>query len=405
VLASHPIQYFTPLYKRLARHPQIQLEVMFCRDFGVRAQFDKQFGQAIAWDTDQLEGYAHRFLRNLSPIRDTFNPLHAINPGAFTRMFRGFDALWLNGYMYPSNWFAAAAARLRGTSILLRSELRLSLDRLPKRTDGLRDAMIRRWVQGSDALLYIGQENRRAYLYYGARPDRLFFSPYSADVGAMVAARERAQAHPVAARLAVGLPADRVIATFAGKLTERKHPEAVLGLAADPVLRERLHIVFAGSGPLEAELRARAARDGLSNVTFLGFVNQSRLPAVYALSDLFLMPSEREPWGIVLNEAMSAGAVPVVSDAVGAATDLIENGDTGFAFPSRDWKAMREIVCELTADAPRRAVLAERAAEHARRYSYDAAAAGVVNALYALGHVSAPSSEGEESRTVAAHGP
>lgn len=57
VLASHPIQYFTPIYKRLAERSDIELDVLYYRDYGVSERFDKQFGHKIKWDTDQLSGY------------------------------------------------------------------------------------------------------------------------------------------------------------------------------------------------------------------------------------------------------------------------------------------------------------------------------------------------------------
>jgi glycosyltransferase involved in cell wall biosynthesis len=390
VLASHPIQYFTPIYRSLAQHPDIDLEVMFYRDFGVRAQFDEQFGQQIAWDTDQLAGYRSRFLTNISPFTNTFNPLHAINPGAFTELLRGFDALWLNGYMYPSNWLAAAAARLSDTAILLRSELRLAPDRQARASDALRDHVIRTWVRTSDALLYIGEENRRAYLHYGARPGQLFFVPYSADAAVFRAARDRATRDPAAARARWGIPDGKVVLLFAGKLTPRKHPEAALELAADPQLSDRVHLVVAGSGPMEASLKAMVQGQCVENVSFLGFVNQSALPDVYGIADVFVMPSEREPWGIVVNEAMAAGVVPVVSDAVGAMADLVHQMETGIHFPSGDWKAMRDAVTLVVRDHDLRHAMAARAMERAAEYDHSAAASGVVNALSALGLLTVP---------------
>lgn len=387
VLASHPIQYFTPIYKRLARHPAIELEVMFYRDFGVRAQFDKQFGQAIVWDTDQLNGFAHRFLWNLSPINDTFNPLHAVNPGAFGRLLSGYDAVWLNGYMYPSNWLAALASRLTRTALLFRSELRLTPDRDASWSDSIRARVIRQWVRRSDALLYIGDENRRAYVHFGADPAKLFFSPYSADRDTITEARRQALTDLASARRRWGVPDDKIVVLFVGKLTPRKHPEVVLNIASDPAFRKRVHVVIAGSGPLEEELRQRTREEQLDNVTFLGFVNQSALPDVYAIADVFLLPSEREPWGIVLNEAMTAGAVPVVSSAVGAAADLVTPGRTGLLFPSLDWPAMRAAVGRLVDDGQLRSQLSAGAVERVGAYGHDNAARGVVQALAALGLV------------------
>ena len=384
VLASHPIQYFTPLYRLLAREPGLEVDVMFCRDFGVRERYDAQFGRAIRWDTDQLSGYAHRFLWNVSPVRNTFNPLHAINPGAFFRLLSGYDALWVNGYLYPSNWLAAVAARLRSTRLLLRSELRLDPARSEKPTDRVRNALVRGWVRRSDALLYIGHANREAYLAFGARPEQLFFSPYSVDVETLSAARQLMTTSARAAHWrALGVPDDRPIVLYVGKLTPRKHPEAMLRLAESEA-GARAHFVVVGSGPLEAQLRAEVASRQLTNITFLGFANQSELPAVYAASDIFVMPSEQEPWGLVLNEAMAAGLVPVVAREVGAAADLITDGLTGYAFTAGDWQSMEAAVARVTGDDTLRARMARAAAERARGYSYRASVDGVLAALRAV---------------------
>jgi glycosyltransferase involved in cell wall biosynthesis len=382
VLASHPIQYFTPLYKLLAAEPGVEMEVMYYRDFGVTQRFDKQFGRAIQWDTDLLGGYRHRFLTNISPISDTFRPMHAVNPGAFFRLLHGFDAVWLNGYTYPSNWLALAAASLRGLPLLLRSELRLDDRAVTTAKARLREAVVRGWMRRADALLYIGTRNREAYLHYGATPEKLFFSPYSADVdgiGAVVSSASRS-----ALRAARGIPADAVVVACVGKLTSHKHPDALLRVAADPAIASRVHVVFAGSGPEEGALRAECERMGLRNVTFLGFVNQSALPEVYALSDVFAFPSERETWGLVLNEAMAAGLAPVVASDVGATADLITQGETGFIFPKRDWDAMLAAIRPLVEDAALRARVASAARRRASAFSHRASVQGVVDALHAV---------------------
>jgi glycosyltransferase involved in cell wall biosynthesis len=348
VLASHPVQYFTPLYQRLAAEPGLDVEVMFYRDFGVRMRYDKQFGRAIRWDTDLVSGYRHRFLLNLSPIPDTFNPLHAVNPGAFVRLLRRFDAVWLNGYAYPSNW--------------------LDPSRRPRRLDPVRDAVVRWWVRRSDALLYIGDANRRAYLAYGARPEQLFFTPYSVDVDRIADVRRRADGDRAELRRRWRVPPDRLVVLFVGKLTERKHPEAALSLVRSDQGSRPVHVVIAAP-----------------SVSFLGFVNQSALPEVYALADIFVMPSEREPWGLVLNEAMAAGLAPVVSDGVGAAVDLITHGETGFVFPSRDWSALEAAVRILAADDGLRARVAAAAAARSHANNFGVAVRGILEALDGVG--------------------
>src|SRR5208283_2027572 len=94
------------------------------------------------------------------------------------------------------------------------------------------------------------------------------------------------------------------------------------------------HLVFAGEGPLRSELESRAESLGLKVQThFLGFINQSGLPSVYRGSDLLVLPSDYEPFGVVVNEAMLCGCPAIVSDRVGAGGDLISAGQTGHVFP------------------------------------------------------------------------
>jgi glycosyltransferase involved in cell wall biosynthesis len=93
-----------------------------------------------------------------------------------------------------------------------------------------------------------------------------------------------------------------------------------------------VEVVFAGSGALEATLRKTAAESAV-RASFLGFVNQRELPAVYTSADLLVLPSEHdETWGLVVNEAMACGVPAVVSDAVGCGPDLVDPGVTGATF-------------------------------------------------------------------------
>jgi glycosyltransferase involved in cell wall biosynthesis len=384
VVASHPIQYFTPIYRQLAEVPGLNLEVLFCRDFGIAPRYDRGFGQTIRWDTDQLSGYSYRFLRNISPLTTTSSPMHAINPGAFSKVLAGCDAVWVNGFAYPTNWFAAAAAKLRGVRLLYASDMRLDQRRPRHPAQGLRDRMIRGWIRHTDALLYIGEANREAYVAYGARDEQLHYAPFSVDVERLSAARLGAD-EKRAARKKWGLDPDALVVLAAGKLTERKHPEALLEVCEAARGQVRLQAVFAGSGPLEASLREECARRGLSNVAFLGFVNQASLPEVYALADIFIMPSEREPWGLALNEAMAAGLAPVASDEVGAVRDLIRPGETGYVFRSGNWDELSQHVLRLARDGALRAQIQSRAHERSCQFSYAASAAGIVSALRALG--------------------
>ena len=138
---------------------------------------------------------------------------------------------------------------------------------------------------------------------------------------------------------------------------------------------------MAGSGELESELRGYCRSHALDNVAFAGFVNQTELPSLYAASDIFVLPSEHEPWGLAVNEAMCAGLPIVVSHEVGCVTDLVSDGVNGFTPAAADIEGLA--VGASTAD--RRAVLRRRQGEASlariARWGYPQCLEGIRSAL------------------------
>ena len=128
--------------------------------------------------------------------------------------------------------------------------------------------------------------------------------------------------------------------------------------------------MFAGDGPLHAELERRSGSLGFADrVHFLGFVNQTGLPAVYVASDLMVLPSDYEPFGLVVNEAMICGCPALVSDRVGAKYDLVQEGITGGVFPCGDVDALASAIRSLLSNRPRLAQMSAAARERLKSWT------------------------------------
>src|SRR5262249_27029363 len=157
----------------------------------------------------------------------------------------------------------------------------------------------------------------------GITADRIGHMPYCVDNGYF---RARAGgADKIRLRTELGLNDGRPVILFASKLIARKHGDDLLhayARLADP----KPHLLFVGDGEQRAGWTHLAQSHGLSAARFLGFRNQTELPAFYALADIFVLPSVDETWGLVVNEAMNAGCAIVVSDRVGSGADLVKNG-------------------------------------------------------------------------------
>lgn len=363
ILDFHPIQYHTPLYQRLTARERVRLNVLYVSDQGLRPFLDAGFGVPVAWDIDLLSGYNHGFLGD--PAASLVSRARRL-----TRWLRRHDVVVLHGHSNPWMLAAAAACRAHRVPYLLRG------DAGPHGQSGgpralARHAVARAVVAGGAGGLAVGHRNAQFYWRYGA--SRVVFAPHSVD-------NERFAASPATGRADLlarwGADPRRPVVMFCGKLNPAKRPQDLAAAAAG--LGDDVTVLFVGDGELAGSVRAML-RPGQGVVT--GFINQAELPAYYHAADVLVLPSQSEPWGLVVNEAMSAGAVPVVSDRVGCATDLVEG--LGEVYPCGD-------VPELTAAigrALKRAGdpgLAGQLRERVARYGIDATAAGFESAAHEL---------------------
>lgn len=383
-LVSHPIQYQAPLLRRLAELPWLDLTVFFESDFSLHGYHDPGFGRTVSWDVPLTEGYDHRFLARVE------DPDAELDAAGFVADLRedGFEALWLHGYARPFNMRVLQRARPQGLKVLLRDEAtEISLERgfVKRLLKRLYFAYLDRRV---DAYLAIGSLNRAYYRSQGIAAEKIFDVPYCVDNDQFRELAEAAAPHREILRDGLGLEPGRLVILYASKLMGRKCPddllEAFLGL---PEGEAAPYLLFVGEGELEARLKARVAEappSAQARVRFLGFKGQRELPAYLDLADVLALPSLREPWGLIVNEAMCAGAAILVSDRVGATPDLVRDGGNGRVVPAGDVAALRAALAELVFDPERLAQMGTRSREIIAGWSYDQDIDGLKAALSAL---------------------
>jgi glycosyltransferase involved in cell wall biosynthesis len=382
VLATHPIQYHAPLYRALAE--RIDLEVYFAHEQTAQGQAKAGFGVAFEWDVPLLDGYSYQFLRNRAknPDVSTFAGCHTPEIADVIARER-FDAFLVNGWYNRSLWQAMRACWRTRTPLFVRGDSQLGTPRsLPFRI--AKEAFYRAFIPRFDGYLVVGQRAREYYEYYGAREDRMFFTPHFIDNAWFRA--QAADVDPGALRAELGVSDDTALMLFVGKFIPKKRPADVIRAARQLQDRGRsVQVVLVGSGELEDELRATAQALDVP-VHFAGFKNQSELPHYYVGADLLVLPSDGgETWGLVVNEAMACGLPAVVSDAVGCAPDLIDPGETGETYPLGDINALAsalEQALRWAGSPPTRDALGRKMSI----YSLDTAVEGTLQALSAQKH-------------------
>jgi glycosyltransferase involved in cell wall biosynthesis len=366
-VVSHPIQYYVPLYQRLARRPGVEIRVFYTWHAGEAAVRDHGFRQPIAWDIPLTEGYEYELVPNTSSDPGTHRFLGLRNPD-LARHVRAWrpDAVHVTGWAWYSHLMLLRDLHGAGIPTLFRGDSHLLDGRAPGPVAGARAALRRHVFRWPAAFLYVGEANRRYYEAHGVEAGRLCRCPHSIDVErfAVPAAGHAAEARRQRAQL--GIPEPRVVLLYAGKFEPRKQPLELMR-AVRRLADRRYLLIMAGAGELEADVRALAASDP-DRFRVLPFRNQSEMPATYRLGDIFVLPSAfGETWGLAVNEAMACGRPVIVSDRVGCAEDVVDES-CGRVFPWNDFDAFATALATMSADRATLERMGEAAARRARAF-------------------------------------
>jgi glycosyltransferase involved in cell wall biosynthesis len=235
----------------------------------------------------------------------------------------------LNSLNYRYDHIAYILAMLRGIPVWMRCETQ---DEACSRTwlkSLLRSGYYRLLYVGIRQAFPIGVLSRQHWLRHGLPSHRLRDAHYCTPDRAASLTVQQCQSRRQVLREQLGIQPDQLLVAFFGKLIAKKDPGLLLqALPHMPAgLRERLVLLFVGSGELQVDLQNQASKVQSCygvETHFPGFVNQSALIDWYLAADVVVLPSRRagETWGLVVNEAMQAGCAVVVSEAVGCAFDF-----------------------------------------------------------------------------------
>jgi len=380
VIASHAVQYAAPVFRQMTKHPALDLHVAYCSLRGAEAGHDPEFGATVQWDVPLLDGYSWSHVPNRGSGAESFFGLR--NPGLWKLIHEGkFDAVISHvGYVRASFWIAYFAARASHTAFLFGTDAA---------TLQARDA--RRWKAAAKKILWprlfgladqvvapsaAGVELMRSL---GIPPERITLTPFPADNGWWTVQSARVDRQTV--RDSWSVASHQQVVLFCAKLQPWKRPLDLLRAFAKAKVSDSV-LVFAGDGPLRSQLESEAASLGITpNVRFLGFTNQSQLPAVYTSADLFVLPSEYDPCPVVVCEALLCGCPVVISDQIRGRFELVRPGLTGDIFPSGDVGALAAALGKLLCDRAQLSVMSQNARERMKTWSPVETVNGILEAV------------------------
>jgi glycosyltransferase involved in cell wall biosynthesis len=262
---------------------------------------------------------------------------------------RHIAAVIFSGYGYPSHLRLIRYLARRGTPFFLRNDVNICIERLR--------SPWRRWIKGrffhwaarhARGVMPMGTFGAAYFASYGFPAEKMYYVPYTPDYDWYA---QRDESAVIALRARFGLDAARRRLLYSGRLHPVKRVDLLLdAFARIAVTRPKWDLMIVGSGPLEKELRTRLPAELRSRVTWTGFLEAGELRAAYHACDALVLPSMREAWGVVVQEALAAGRPVVASDVVGAARDLVEDGVNGRIFRCDDLNDLTAALEDVTDD-------------------------------------------------------
>ncbi len=343
ILNSHPIQYFTPLYKDIAEEENIDLKVYYCSNHSIKGSVDKEFGTKIKWDIPLLEGYPSQFFKNYSVNKNPFSFWGMVNPGIWKALKKDKpDAILIHGWAYFTYLLGIISAIVLGIPIWLRLETPLNQEKLKtSKFSRIKRHILRSFIfPRVSKFLYIGQQNKAFYLEMGVQKEKLHFTPYCVDNQRFSDAYHKLKDDKEQIRNQLAISPDTFLILTSGKLIEKKNPMDLLK-AFHLLNKNNSHLLFLGDGELRKDIEMYCQKHQVQNVSITGFKNQTELSQYYVAADVFVLPSGLdETWGLVTNEAMNFNLPIISSDLPGSAHDLIKEGKNGFVYPTGQFKEL-----------------------------------------------------------------
>jgi len=369
VVSPEPTPYRAPLFDRIAGRPEVELTVIYA------ARTVAQRG----WSVE----HAHRsvFLRGvaLPGARRIFRHDYPLTPGV-RRALRASapDVVVVSGWSTFASQAAIVWSRAAGIPYVLLVESH-ELGPRARWRRGVKGVVVPRLVRGAAGVLTVGALAAAGVVARGADPARVRTFANTIDVAAWEerAERLRRRRRKLRAELAVG--DGELLVLSVGRLAPEKSIDTLLRAVAQ--LRERrAAVVVAGSGRQAAHLMRLADELGV-RLLLTGELSEERLAGAYVAADVFALVSTHEPWGVVVNEAAASGLPLVLSNRVGAAYDLLRDGDNGVVVPAGDVDATAAALRRLAADDGFRAAAGARSRELVRAWDYEPSVESFVAAV------------------------
>ncbi|MCM8543262.1 MAG: glycosyltransferase family 4 protein [Lentisphaeraceae bacterium] len=280
-----------------------------------------------------------------------------------------WDAVWFHGYINKALLYGMWLCKCEKIPFFFRAESNLTCTS----TGFVKDRLIKWIVNKAAALLWVSSDNKDYYKFYGADDNKLFFTPYAVD-NDFFQSKACKKSH------------EKIIILYASKFIPRKNAPLLLEayLEARKNKKQDSELWFVGDGEDRGKLKSILEKNARDDIKLLGFKNQTELPEIFSQCDVFVLPSNKEPFGLVINEIMNMGKAVISTNEVAAARDLIENEKNGWIVEAGSKSELTRVLQKVLSGEYDLQRMGERSIAKISTWSFKEDVQGIFNALESL---------------------
>lgn len=309
--------YRIPLFESLSNNESLELKVFYC------AHIHKE----RMWNIDKSNNYDYEVLSGY-----TFEHLGVVchlNPSIIFKLINGkYDVAIIGGYSDLTMILSVIISRIIDIPLILWSEgIAFSNSVFSK----FINPYIKFVVEDAGAIIVPGTLSKELYTKLGSKEEKIFIAPNIVDNDAFTYYYNKFSSHKEELKIGQGIKGKRVI-LYMGRLVEGKGIKYLL--IAYKMLKkeiENINLVIVGDGPLRGYLNDFCMKEDIGDVIFAGWAQTIEQRSIYySIADVFILPTLKDVWGLVLNEAMLFGLPVISTTAAGGSKDLIYPGENGY---------------------------------------------------------------------------
>jgi len=388
LISDYVAPFRLPLFERLYQSSLVDLQVYFLSQSAAnrrwKAEVNGEFNYKVLPKIElNLRG------------RDLF--YYRVNPTFPFRLVRErYDLLITHGWFESACQAGFLVSKAIGKPYIIYSE---STMYEPSWLREISLPLVRFIVKHSDACIATGKRARDYFIYLGADERKIFTANLTVDVDHFRRVGRLAKKDKCRMKQSLGIKTEKVI-LYVGRLTERKGVrhlvEAYRQLRKD---YRDVSLLILGYGYQEQGLKELCRSQSIPDVYFVDHVETDKMPRFYGIADLFVLPSRRDTWGLVLNEAMACGLPVITTRKVGASEDLVREGVNGYIVAEEKPAEMYAAMKRMVVDSSLCHRMGQESSRIIQRFSIDNEANGFLSAIeYVM-------SQSKEGRRVTKHPP